>query len=116
VTHSIFVILKLIALFIFSVPNNCPVAVDVGGVDPSKLLQLAIASASIIGISSGFRLFMALQQVWRGRKDLHDWADWLYVWVGVFVTIIDPWNGALVRRARNEQWIIITNIGFFTFK
>ena len=76
--------------------DNCPGAPAFFGTDRDRVLGLAIASAVIIAVSMSFRLLMAVRQVYRGRSDIRDWSDWMWVIMGLIGATIDPWNGALV--------------------
>lgn len=87
------------------VGNNCPGAPGFFGSDKDKVLALAIACAVVLAVSLSFRLVTAINQIWQGRRDLQDWNDWLHVFTGLIVTLMDPWNGSLVSHTR-QAWFI----------
>jgi hypothetical protein len=77
------------------VGDYCPGSPAFFGTDKDKVLRLAIASAVVLAVSVGFRIFSAMLQIWRGRRDLEGPSDVLQVLAGFVVALVDPWNGSL---------------------
>jgi len=82
-------------LYKSTVGDNCPGAPAFFGTDRDKVYALATACAVVLAVSMSYRLFMSLRQIIIGRRDLEDWSDWLHVFTGLFISLIDPWNGSL---------------------
>ena len=55
-----------------------------------------MASAVFIAISLSYRLFAAIYTVATKNKEINS-LEWLWVIMGTFISMLDPWNGALVR-------------------
>ena len=79
----------------FKYSSRCP-GVEPGG-DPQVYLRLAIAAAFFTGMSLLYRLSFALYTIITKRSDITG-IDWAYVLAGAFLSMVDPWNGGLVRK------------------
>jgi len=73
----------------------------INGVSSTFFMNLGIATASFIGISTFFRLSYTLYTVITKNSEING-TDWWWVLLGTFVSIVDPWNGSLIINSIME--------------
>ena len=67
-----------------------------GGPDPEFYNNLGVASAVFLALSFGARLAVSLGTIYSKYSEISGLKEWLWVLLGTAVSIVHPWNGALV--------------------
>lgn len=66
------------------------------GLEPKIFMQMAIASTVFIVLCFVYRSYMAIYQILGSKGDINSPFKVMWVTAGFVVSLIDPWNGAIM--------------------